>query len=214
VTRAVLFDLDGTLADTAPDLGYALNRMRGVRGLPDIPLATTRPVTSMGARGLLGVGFGIGPGHADYQAMREEFLAIYEQNICRESRLFPDVAEVLEAIEGRGMLWGVVTNKAERLARVLLDRLGVAPRAACVVGGDSTPQLKPHPAPLLAACVAIRVEAAACIYAGDDKRDIDAGRAAGMRVAAAGWGYLNGSPPDSWNADWLLERPRDLLPLL
>jgi phosphoglycolate phosphatase len=214
VTRAVLFDLDGTLADTAPDLGYALNRMRDARGFPPIPLTATRPVTSMGARGLLDVGFSIGPGHADYQAMRREFLVIYEQNICRESRLFPDMPEVLEAIEGRGMRWGVVTNKAERLARILLDRLGIASRAACIVGGDTTPQLKPHPAPLLAACAAMREDAAACIYAGDDKRDIEAGRAAGMKVAAAGWGYLNGSPPDSWNADWLLERPRDLLPLL
>ena len=209
--RAVLFDLDGTFADTAPDLGYTLNRMRGARGLPPVPLAQTRPVTSMGARGLLNVGFGIGPGHADYAAMREEFLAIYEENICRESRLFPGMGSLLEEIERRGLRWGIVTNKAERLARILLARLDIAARAACIVGGDTTPHLKPHPAPLLAACAAMREEAAACIYAGDDRRDIDAGRAAGMKVAAASWGYLNGSAPETWNADWIVSEPGELL---
>lgn len=214
MTRTALFDLDGTLADTAPDLAYALNQMRAARGSSPLPSAATRPVTSLGARGLLKVGFGMGPGHPEYAVMREEFLRLYESNICRESRLFPGMAETLDAIEQRGLRWGVVTNKAERLARLLLDALGVSSRAACIVGGDTTPHLKPHPDPLLAACRIMREEADACVYVGDDQRDIEAGRAAGMKVVAVRWGYLNGSRPESWNADWLLERPEELLPLL
>ena len=212
--RAVLFDLDGTLADTAPDLGYAVNRMLALRGKTALPPSVTRPVTSLGARGMLKAGFGIEPGHPDYAPMREEFLEIYEHNICRESRLFPGMPELLDAIEARGLRWGIVTNKAERLARLLLGTLGIAPRAACIVGGDTTPHIKPHPAPLFAACAAMREAAGACIYAGDDQRDIDAGRAAGMKVAVASWGYLNGGKPESWNADWMLDRPGDLLRLI
>jgi phosphoglycolate phosphatase len=212
--RAVLFDLDGTFADTAPDLGGAINSMRRARGLPDLPSATTRPVTSHGARGLLKVGFGIGAEHPDYRAMREEFLALYERGICRDTRLFPGTAELLDAIEGRGLRWGIVTNKAERLARLLLAELQVSARAACIIGGDSTPSLKPHPAPLLAACRTIGEEAQACIYAGDDRRDIEAAHAAGMKAAAVRWGYLNGDDPSTWGADWLLENPLDLLRVL
>ena len=209
--KAVLFDLDGTFADTAPDLGYAINRMREARGLPPLPLATTRPVVSLGARGLLNAGFGIGPDDADYRALRDEFLALYEENICRETRLFPGIAGLLEAIEKRGPRWGIVTNKAERLARLLLDRLQVAPRAACIVGGDTTANIKPHPDPLLAACRAIREEPRACIYVGDDQRDVEAGHAAGMKAVAVKWGYLDGGDPENWNADWIVEQPRELL---
>jgi len=209
--KAVLFDLDGTLVDTAPDLGYALNRMREARGLPQLPLAATRPVTSLGARGLLNAGFGIGPGHPEYGAMREEFLRLYEADICRDTRLFPGVPELLDALEARGLLWGIVTNKSERLARLLLGILGIASRASCIVGGDSTPHFKPHPDPLFAACKAIREDASACIYVGDDLRDIEAGHAAGMQAAAVKWGYLNGGKPETWNADWLIDQPQDLL---
>jgi 2-phosphoglycolate phosphatase len=212
--EAVLFDLDGTLADTAPDLGCALNHMRGSRGLSPLPLSATRPVTSLGARGLLKVGFGISPDHADYAAMRREFLQLYESNICRETRLFPGMPELLGALETRQICWGIVTNKAEQLARLLLDELRLTARCACIIGGDTTPNIKPHPAPLLAACRSIRRDAGACLYVGDDLRDIEAGRAAGMKVAAARWGYLNGGDPVTWNADWLLEEPRDLLRLL
>ena len=214
MTKAVLFDLDGTFADTAPDLAYALNQMRAARNSPPLPLSATRPVTSLGARGLLNAGFGIGPGHPDYPAMREEFLQIYERNICRKSRLFPGMPELLDALEARSICWGIVTNKAERLARLLLDALGVSSRSACIVGGDTTPRLKPHPDSLLAACRTIREDAGACIYLGDDQRDIDAGRAAGMKVAAVKWGYLNGSRPETWNADWMLEQPQELLQYL
>lgn len=212
--KAVLFDLDGTIADTAPDLGYALNRMREARGLPPLPISTIRPVASLGARGLLNSGFGIGPGHSDYDGMREEFLRLYEGNICRDSRLFPGVPELLDALETRQLSWGIVTNKAERLARLLLGRLGMASRASCIIGGDSTPHFKPHPAPLLAACKTIREQADACIYVGDDLRDVEAGRAAGMKTAAVKWGYLNGGKPETWNADWLIDLPRDLLQYL
>ena len=212
--KAVLFDLDGTIADTAPDLGYALNRMRQARQLPLLALSATRPVASLGARGLLNTGFGIGPEHPDYNAMREEFLQLYEKNICRETRLFPGISELLDALEARGLRWGIVTNKAERLARLLIGMLGMASRASCIVGGDSTAHFKPHPEPLFAACKTMREDAGACIYVGDDLRDVEAGHAAGMKTAAVKWGYLNGGKPEAWNADWLLERPEDLLPLL
>jgi len=212
--KAVLFDLDGTFADTAPDLGYAINCMREARGLPPLSPSAIRPIASLGARGLLHAGFGIGPEHPDYRVMREEFLAIYEQNICRETRLFPGTGELLEALEARGLRWGIVTNKAERLARLLLGMLRVEPRASCIIGGDSTANIKPHPDSLLAACSAIGEDAGACVYVGDDQRDVEAGHAAGMKVAAAQWGYLNGGNPENWGADWIIERPQDLLQYL
>jgi phosphoglycolate phosphatase len=212
--RTVFFDLDGTFADTAPDLAFAVNRMRETRGLPPLPVAVTRPVTSLGARGLLGKGFEMTPEHPEFKAMRAELLDIYRNNICRESRLFAGMDETLEGLESRGLSWGIVTNKAEGLARLLLDRMGVAARAVCIVGGDTTGHTKPHPAPLIAACRAAGVGGEACLYVGDDERDIVAGRAAGMKTAAAGWGYLNGGRPETWGADWIVEHPLELLRLL
>ncbi|MGA0033048.1 MAG: phosphoglycolate phosphatase [Burkholderiales bacterium] len=208
--RAVLFDLDGTFADTAPDLGRAINTMRAARGLSPVPLADTRRVTSMGARGLLGVGFGIGPEHADYAAMREEFLTLYENNLCCDSTLFPGIPELVDHLEHHGIVWGIVTNKAERFAKPLLQQLGYASRAACIIGGDTTGHMKPHPAPLLAAATAIGVEPAYCHYVGDDRRDIEAGRAAGMRTVAVRFGYLNGSNPDEWGADSVVSSPEEI----
>ena len=212
--KVVLFDLDGTFADTAPDLAYAVNQMREQRGLPPMPLSATRPVTSLGARGLLNVAFGLAPDHPEYGAMRLEFLRIYESNICRESRLFPGVPELLAGIEARALRWGIVTNKAERLARLLMEELSMTSRAACIIGGDSTAHTKPHPAPLLEACRVIGEDARECVYVGDDRRDIEAGRAAGMQVAVALWGYLNGGAPETWAADCLLEHPQALMPRL
>jgi len=212
--EAVFFDLDGTFADTAPDLGFAINHMRQARGLPPLPLSATRPVTSLGARGLLGAGFHIAPEHSDYPALREEFLAIYERNIARETRLFSGTAELLDALAARGVPWGIVTNKAERLARLLLGQLERGKRAGCVIGGDSTPFLKPHPEPLFAACRAIGVVPSACVYVGDDRRDVEAARAAGMKSAVAAWGYLNGGEPETWGADWIIEKPQDVLRFL
>jgi 2-phosphoglycolate phosphatase len=214
MTRAVFFDLDGTFADTAPDLSHALNCMRETRGLPPLPLSATRHVTSLGARGLLSSGFGMSPEHPDYRTMRAEFLAIYERNICRETRLFPGTTELLEGIEGRGLRWGIVTNKAEHLARLLLGKLEMESRASCIIGGDSTAHLKPHPEPLLAACRGLGIEPAACIYVGDDRRDVEAGHSAGMKVAVVRWGYLNGGDPERWNADWMIDDPQDLLRLI
>ncbi len=212
--RAVLFDLDGTFADTAPDLGRAINLMRTARGLTPVAIADTRRVTSLGARGLLGVGFGIGPEHADYPAMREEFLRNYENNLCCDTVLFPGIAELIDRLEQREIIWGIVTNKAERLAKPLLQQLGYGTRAACIIGGDTTGHLKPHPAPLLAATQAIHIDPQSCLYAGDDERDIQAGRAAGMRTVAVRFGYLNGSNPDSWGADSVVSSPAEIEKLL
>ncbi len=211
--KAVLFDLDGTFADTAPDLGYAVNQMRKARNLPPVPDEQTRPVTSSGARGLLGAGFGIPPDHADFPAMRDEFLNLYEANLCRETRLFDGMAELVLAIESRGLFWGIVTNKAERFALPLMKLLGYGTRAACIIGGDTTGKLKPHPDPLYAAAKAIQIPPQACIYVGDDERDVQAGRAAGMKTIAVRYGYLNGSDPASWGADAVIDTPLEVLRL-
>ena len=212
--KAVLFDLDGTLADTAPDLAYALNRVRDARGLPPLPLSATRPYASHGARGLIGVGFNVQPGDPGYDALRDEFLAIYADNLCRETRLFAGLPELLDQLEVRALRWGVVTNKQERFALPLLELLKVRSRAACVIGGDTTGKIKPHPEPLLAASRAIGLAPESCIYVGDDLRDVEAGQAAGMKTAVAMWGYLNGQHPELWNADCMIEEPRDLLRFL
>lgn len=209
--RAVLFDLDGTFADTAPDLGRAVNIMRAARGLDPVALAETRSVTSMGARGLLGVGFGMNAEHADYAAMREEFLQIYENNLCCDTRLFPGIAELVDRLESDGLRWGIVTNKAERFALPLMRQLGYATRAACIIGGDTTGHMKPHPAPLLAAAGILELPPAVCIYVGDDERDIAAGKAAGMPTIAVRFGYLNGSNPDDWGATAVVDTPAEIL---
>lgn len=211
MTAAVLFDLDGTFADTAPDLGRAVNAMRTERGLAPVPLADTRRVTSLGARGLLSVGFGIGPDHADYPAMREEFLRIYENNLCCDTTLFPGIAQLIDNIENRNIRWGIVTNKAERFALPLLQQLGYSGRAACIIGGDTTPHMKPHPAPLLAAAKAVGCAPEHCIYVGDDERDIQAGKAARMKTIAVRFGYLNGSNPEHWGADSVVDSAAEIL---
>lgn len=209
---AVLFDLDGTLADTAPDLAYALNRQRLARGMPELPIGSVRAHASSGARGLLKVGFNLDPGDAPYEAMRAEFLEIYEQNIARDSGLFPGMASVLEHIEARGLPWGIVTNKAERFTFPLLRALGLEVRAAVVVCGDTTPYSKPRPEPLLAASEQLSVAPARCLYVGDDERDVQAGQAAGMPVFVARYGYLgNGRPPESWGAQGFIDTPMELL---
>ena len=209
--QAVFFDLDGTFADTAPDLAYAMNLMRAARELPPLPLEATRPVTSHGARGLLGVGFGVAPDHPDYRAMREEFLDYYAANLCRETRLFAGMDELIEAFDAKGIQWGIVTNKAERLAKPLIDLLRLGTRCACVIGGDTVGRMKPHPDPVLAACERIEVCAEHCAYVGDDRRDIEAARAAGMVSIAVRYGYLNGGDPDTWEADFVVDRPQDVL---
>ena len=209
--QAVLFDLDGTFADTAPDLGYAVNLMRKARNLPPVPEEKTRPVTSSGARGLLGAGFGITPDHADYLAMRDEFLNLYEANLCRDTRLFDGMAELINSLEARQLTWGIVTNKAERFALPLMKLLGYGTRSACVIGGDTTGKMKPHPEPLYAAAKAIQIAPEHCLYVGDDERDIQAGRAAGMKTIAVRYGYLNGSDPAAWGADAAVDKPLNIM---
>ncbi len=211
--HAVLFDFDGTLADSAPDLGGALNRMRLDRGLPAMPLASVSGHASSGARGLLQVGFDLRPEDPGFEAMREEFLANYRAAICVHTRLFPGIAELLAAIESRGMAWGIVTNKAIGLTTPIVAQLGLAARAGCVVGGDTTPHLKPHPASLLHAAGLIRVPPAECCYVGDDLRDIQAAKAAGMFSIAVEYGYggSGSNGPRSWNAGAVIATPLELV---
>jgi phosphoglycolate phosphatase len=151
------------------------------------------------------------PEHPQYASMREEFLSVYEEHLCRDTVVFDGMHELLDGIEARNLMWGIVTNKVERLARPLIARLGLARRCACVIGGDTTGRLKPDPAPLLAASTVIGIEPAFCCYVGDDRRDVEAGRAAGMRTIAVRYGYLNGGTPDEWGADAVVDRPQDVL---
>jgi phosphoglycolate phosphatase len=210
--RAVLFDLDGTLADTAPDLAGALNALLVERGRPQVPVAAARPVTSSGARGMLKVGFGIEPGHAEYETLKARFLDLYAERVCVETQLYPGTVELLAMLEARALRWGVVTNKAERFTRPLLDALALMERAACVVGGDTTARAKPHPDPLLHAATYVGVEPARCLYVGDDLRDVQAARAAGMPVIAAAYGYLGvDGDPHAWGADAVIDHPLEVL---
>ena len=209
---AVLFDLDGTLADTAPDLVAALNRVRGDRGLPALPYATLRPHASHGARGLLGAGFGIAPGDAGFSGLRDAFLAHYEAALCVGTALFADVADLLAEIEARGLAWGIVTNKAARFTLPLLELLPPLARAGTVVCGDTTPHAKPHPEPLLHAARALGIAPERCLYVGDAERDVTAGAAAGMCTIVAGYGYIGAhETPGQWPAAAVIGTPVALL---
>ena len=211
-TQCVLFDLDGTLADTAPDLAAALNRVLVEDGRVALPLLVTRPVTSQGVRGLLRIGLGLEPEHPSYQSHAQRVLAHYTAAICEHTRLFDGMPQVLDALDTRGIKWGIVTNKHARFTAPLVSALGLAERAACVISGDTAAHPKPHPAPLLLACERAGVPAHLTTYVGDDIRDIQAGRAAGMRTIAAGWGYLGeGEPIEHWGADAIINTPNGLL---
>jgi phosphoglycolate phosphatase len=213
--RAVLFDLDGTLADTAADLGGALNRMREARGLPGLPIESLRIHASSGARGMIGAGFGIRPEDPAFASLRDEFLDRYERDLMRDTVLYPGVETLLDALESSGYRWGVVTNKIERFTLPLVSLLGLAPRTPCIVAGDTTPHAKPHPAPLIEAARRLDVAAADCLYVGDDLRDVQAARAAALGAVVAGYGYLgDGLPPARWGADHLIDEPLALLDLL
>jgi 2-phosphoglycolate phosphatase len=213
-SRAVFFDLDGTLADTAPDLAAALNRLRAEQGLEPLPLERTRPFASAGARGLVHVGFGVKPGDDDYAALREAFLEFYAERTCVETRLFPGMAELLGALEAREIPWGIVTNKTTRFTEKIVAALELKP--ASVACGDTTPHLKPHPASLLHAAAQIGVAPAACLYLGDDLRDIQAARAAGMRAVAVEWGYHHpeSGGPGTWQAAAVINDPMEVMRLL
>ncbi len=211
--RGMLFDLDGTLADTAPDLAAAANAMRLARGLDALALDVLRPVASQGARGLLRVAFEKIPDDQDYDALRDEFLSRYQDALAIHTRLFDGMQAVLAALEERGLAWGIVTNKASRFTNPLAAYLGLADRAGAIVSGDTTPFSKPHPGPLLHAADLLDLPPSACVYVGDDHRDIIAGHAAGMDTIAAAWGYCAHSLPTQWEADVVLARPLDLLTL-
>lgn len=213
--RAVLFDFDGTLADTAPDLGGALNHVRCNHNLPPLPLELTRTEASAGARGLLGLGFNIQPGDAGYDTLREAFLDYYAAHLSDHTRLFPGVAELLDQLDRRHMLWGIVTNKPARFTLPLLQQLGLDGRPVCVISGGDTTHSKPHPEPLLAASHALALPPAECLYLGDDIRDVEASLAAGMQPVVAMYGYLgNGQPPETWGARHLIDHPQQLLDYL
>lgn len=211
--RAILFDLDGTLADTAPDLGQALNKLRTDRGLEPAPYEKLRPYASAGARGLIGAGFGLQPGADGYEELRIGFLNNYEAAIAVHSRLFDGISDVLLHVAQAGLAWGIVTNKAMRFTEPLVPLIGLG-HAGCVVAGDSTPHSKPHPAPLLEAARRLAIEPGHCWYVGDDLRDVQAGKAAGMATIAAGWGYCGDEGPTGWNADAIAASPSELLQLI
>jgi phosphoglycolate phosphatase len=204
--RAVLFDLDGTLADTASDLAAAVNRVRADRSLPPLALEVLRPHASDGARGLLGAGLGVTREDPEWERLRDAFLDYYAAALAVHTRLFAGGEDALTGIEARGLAWGIVTNKAARFTLPLLDRLGIAARAGVIVCGDTTPQTKPHPAPLLHAATGLGIEAASCVYVGDAERDIVAGRAAGMATLVARYGYISTEiAPESWAPDGLID---------
>jgi len=212
---AVLFDLDGTLVDTAPDLGYALNLQRQRHGLPPLADELIRPQASHGARGLLEIGFDLQPDDRHFASLREEFLQLYADNICRYSRPFPGILELLGELETRGLKWGVVTNKPAAFTEPLMSILDLAERAACIVSGDTCPQSKPHPAPMLAAAELCSAQPAQCLYLGDAERDIQAARAAAMPSLVAAWGYIGSADqPHTWGAHGQIRHPSETLDYL
>lgn len=210
--QTVLFDLDGTLVDSAPDLASAANALLLEHGQPALPYERLRPMVGAGARGMVGVAFGWKPGDEPYEALKLRFLALYAQRLLERTAVFDGIWPVLDRLEAHGLGWGIVTNKAHHLALALTEGLGLHARASVLIGGDTTPHTKPHPEPLLEACRRLQIEPGTCAYVGDDLRDIQAGRAAGMATLAAGWGYLGqGEPIHEWGADSLLEHPAMLL---
>ncbi|WP_404992734.1 phosphoglycolate phosphatase [Cupriavidus pauculus] len=212
---AIFFDLDGTLADTAPDLAAAANRLVVEHGMAPVPYEKLRPVASHGARGLIGAAFGKRPEDPEFPALRDTFLNYYEADIAVHTRLFDGMDEVLARLETDGIVWGIVTNKIARFTVPLVAAIGLTPRAAAVVSGDTTAHAKPHPAPLLHAAAVSGVAPQRCMYVGDDLRDIQAGKAAGMATVSAAYGYCgDAEPPESWGADFLIRHPSELLRLL
>ena len=209
--RGVLFDLDGTLIDSAPDLAGAANRLRADHGMPPLPLEDLRPMVGSGARGMVGVAFGVAPGDPRFEPLRDAFLAHYEAGLLEKTHPFDGVVEMLSALEAAGIPWGIVTNKATRFTTPIVAGLGLGQRAAVVVCGDTTPRSKPHPEPLWHAARAMGLPPESMLYVGDDLRDAQAAKAAGMAMVAATWGYLGlGEPVHTWGADALLDAPSQL----
>ncbi|MBB1601895.1 HAD family hydrolase [Variovorax sp. UMC13] len=210
--QAVLFDLDGTLVDSAPELGAAADKMRTDRGLSSLPLERYRPMAGAGARGMLGIAFDITPQSPDFPALREEFFVNYEARMLLNTHVFDGVSELIDALAQRGLAWGIVTNKSKRFTDPLTRSIPVFASAGAVVSGDTTPHAKPHPEPLFEAARRLGLDPTRCVYVGDDERDIVAGRAAGMRTVAATYGYM-GAQADAalWNADGAIDSPMALL---
>ena len=212
LVTGVLFDLDGTLVDSAPDLAGACNDMRVSRGMDALPYQVLRAMVGSGARGMIGTGFGVSPAEPAYELLRNEFLDRYEARMTRETRVFSEASRLLERLQKDRRPWGIVTNKAARFAEPLVASLGLTDGVATLVCGDTTPHAKPHPAPLLEAARRMGVRPEACVYVGDDQRDVQAGRAARMWTLVAAWGYLgNGDPFDMWGADGICPTPDDVL---
>lgn len=211
----ILFDLDGTLVDTAPDLAYALNLQRARHNLPALPDEAIRPYASHGSRGLLSVGFGLGPEDASFPQMREEYLSIYDEVFTRSPVLFDGFAEVLAEIEQKNIPWGIVTNKPRRFSEPLIKAMALDQRVGCLVCGDDALRPKPYPDTLFMACKMSDMNAEDCIYVGDAERDVQAGKAAGMKTVVALFGYIDESDkPAEWGADATIEHPADLLKFL
>lgn len=214
-TDAVLFDLDGTLIDSAPDLGAAADKMRTDRGLESLPLALYRPMAGAGARGMIAVAFGMAPEDPGFGELREEFFSNYESRMTENTSVFEGVADLIARIDQMGLKWGVVTNKSARFTIPLTKAMPLFNTAKTIISGDTTPHAKPHPAPLLEAARQLELAPGRCIYVGDDERDIVAGRAAGMSTVAAAYGYLGKTADtEGWKADATIAAPGALLNLL
>jgi len=213
--KAVLFDLDGTLVDTAPDLAAALNAVRIAQGLMPMDYATIRPEVSNGASALIQLGFNLEIGHPDFEPLRQQLLDYYQKHICDQSSLFSGMDDLLDALESGCYAWGVVTNKPAFLTQPLMSALGLAQRAKTIVSGDTAAHRKPHPAPMLYAARELGLTPEECLYLGDAARDIEAGKLAGMKTAAALFGYIGAQDqPADWQADYMIAHPMDLLALL
>ena len=213
--QAVLFDLDGTLVDSAPDLGAAADKMRTDRGLPAYPLERYRPMAGAGARGMLEIAFGLAPESSDFAAMKEEFFTNYEAALTQRTFAFEGVEDLIAQLLARDIKWGVVTNKAERFTLPLTAQMPLFSSASAIISGDTTPHAKPHPEPVLEAARRMAVEPKHCVYVGDDLRDIIAGRAAGMWTVAASYGYLGkATEVQEWGAHANIASVAELLPLI
>lgn len=212
--QAVLFDLDGTLIDSAPDLGAAADKMRTDRGLPGLPLDDYRPMAGAGARGMLGVAFGMTPEHPEFLTYREEFFVNYENAMTERTVIFDGVHAMVQALQAMGIPWGVVTNKSQRFTLPLTAGMPLFASASVVISGDTTAHSKPHPEPLFEAARRLGFEPHRCVYVGDDERDIVAGRAAGMGTVAATYGYLGATDISQWQADAHIDLPLQLLKLI
>ena len=209
---SVFFDLDGTLADTAPDLAAALNQVRHEQGESALPLESIRPLVSLGGNAMVKLAFSIEEDDPEFDGLRIRFLDIYQQRLHQDTHVFPGIDEVLDYLEGENMTWGVITNKPEWLTNPVMEQLKLTQRAACIISGDTTDYRKPHPGSMLHACEVARCDPETSLYIGDALRDIEAGRAAGMKTLTADYGYIaNGEDPDDWNADGRISQPEEII---